>query len=779
MSSHQTRSRSSSRSSSRSRSRSPSRSRSRSRSLTSNSSRSSSPSSRRSGSLDSRSSAGSRGRGRRRRRAGSPDSLSPSPERSKVNEMKDVRGSKANGHERGKDSNNDDNPNDYRRGAKTGSSASSAASAASSQSNQTASLVKEYASKFSHKVQREMDEEKRHVLERLAKWPLERLVQEGLAIQGMRAEVFGQHMGKVIVKLQWLFAVPFHRFVAGDHMVLSRVDPLKETPIHALLVDATPQEIRVLISDVSSNLFTGLWRIDKGYSTTIYERMQRVLGNLSLYPKGEPIPLLNVFLQPDSPFGASTVFSPNALTWARDTLARLDAPNKRGRKDGEDNWGLHPCQLRAAANGILSRFSTIYGAPGTGKTHTICHFIKLITSFKVQVPILACAKTNAGVDHLLELLIQLGLRVVRVGQPQREELKSYALENAIHKHSLDATVEQELKHLVELKTRQRNFHAQFSRDRDLAQVAVKTQQKKVKEMRARVMKDVLADVQVVCATACASQDEELEGVRFAVVVIDDASQMSEPETLLVVHRSQHAVLAGDPSQLRATIPGLPLLSSNLSMSFFERTQHSATFLSHQFRMHPMLFAFPNAQFYQNKASSATSATDRPLPEGFPASTPVTLISHSSREENSMDHALGEAPHVLRVINALIAADDVGPKEIGVITPHLPQVVLLSRLLTEQGQGDIEVKTVDGFQGREKDVIILICAPGDGGPKLNIAITRARRGLILIGDVGSLKMDPSWSAYLTWLKEQRLLNASEFQRKAPSKPTVKRTLLEFD
>lgn len=315
-------------------------------------------------------------------------------------------------------------------------------------------MIKAYVTRFSSKVQRETEAEKQRVLERL-KWSLERLVEEGLAIQGMLAEACGQHLGKTVVKLRWLFALPFHQFTVGDHMVLSRVDPLKEAPLHALFLDATTEEIRVLMSEVPN--FTGLWRIDKWYNTTIYEQMRRLLANMELYPRVPVMPLCDVFLQPDTTPSSSTACGPSAIDWARDTLGWLDSPSRR--KQGDD-WGLNASQLKAAANSILSRFSLIHGPPGTGKTYTLCRFIKLIVFFKAPIPVLACAKTNAGVDHLLEQLILLGLQAVCVGQSQKEELKRYSLETLVHKHPLSASIEQELKQLVALKSRLRGIHAQ-------------------------------------------------------------------------------------------------------------------------------------------------------------------------------------------------------------------------------------------------------------------------------------------------------------------------------
>ena len=195
-------------------------------------------------------------------------------------------------------------------------------------------------------------------------------------------------------------------------------------------------------------------------------------------------------------------------------------------------------------------------------------------------------------------------------------------------------------------------------------------------------------------------------------------------------------------------------------------------------MHPAIREFPSARFYDNQLEDGIDASQREPPAGFPWpkwEAPVAFIPVEGAEEVSSDGTSrlnrDEAAVVVRVVEALLAGGDIEPKDIGVVTPYNGQVRLLTDLFEASGglaererfEG-LEIKSVDGYQGREKEVIILSAVRANEGRdvgfladwrRLNVAITRAKRGLILLGNTRTLRAESNWAAWLDWASESGL------------------------
>jgi len=426
------------------------------------------------------------------------------------------------------------------------------------------------------------------------------------------------------------------------------------------------------------------------------------------------------------------------------------------------------------------RLSLIQGPPGTGKTHTA---VRILAAWARNGagPILAVADSNVAVDNLLEGLLDQGVKAIRLGQPVkvRENLRDATMAAQMEEHHLREDVdtiiglnEDALRRLPSLK----------GKEKGLAHRDIKNGWKEVRRVENQMRDDILEHAQVICATCVGAGDRLLDSRRFPLVLLDEATQATEPASLIPLTKgARHVVLVGDHHQLPPTVISRRAEQDGLSKSLFERLialGAPSTMLTTQYRMHPAIREWPSERFYAGKLEDGVSANDRTAPVGFMWpnwDAPVAFIPVEGAESSSPDGAskqnMDEAALAVRVVDMLLSGGDISPNQIGVVTPYSGQVRLLNDLFESAGGREeneryhgLEIKTVDGYQGREKEVIVLSSVraneKGEMGfltdrRRLNVAITRARRGLILLGHPRTLRNDPSWESWCDWASESGL------------------------
>ncbi|KAG0567437.1 hypothetical protein KC19_7G135000 [Ceratodon purpureus] len=435
--------------------------------------------------------------------------------------------------------------------------------------------------------------------------------------------------------------------------------------------------------------------------------------------------------------------------------------------------------IEAAFN---QRITLWQGPPGTGKTRTL---VRLITAFcrNKQGQVLACADSNVAVDNLLEGLLDQGLRVVRVGQPVKvkEMLRDATLDAQLLKHPLmlKAAESRQAAILQRQETRQINN----SKKRiSSAKQATSMWQDSV-DLESQAIKDILDKADVITATCVGSGDDVLEDRRFRLCVIDEATQATEPSCLIPLMRSgaDSVVLVGDPAQLPPTVISQEAIETGLAVSLFEHIQQCGVtpyLLDTQYRMHPAVAAWPSQTFYGGRLVSQPSPSDRPAPKGLTwpnTSKPLCFVDCVDGEEETTTEGYSwrnrqEANLVMNIVERLISDPDISG-DIGVIAPYAAQVRLLRDLLLileKQDPGkfiNVEVATVDGFQGREKEVIVFSTVRCNKERRLgfvtdprrmNVAFTRARRGLVVVGSSSTLSSNNYWASWLKYMRDQRLV-----------------------
>jgi superfamily I DNA and/or RNA helicase len=442
----------------------------------------------------------------------------------------------------------------------------------------------------------------------------------------------------------------------------------------------------------------------------------------------------------------------------RDILLGQRELSFKNQEDCQFNTELNESQQAAIRFALsASDVAIIHGPPGTGKTTTIVELICQAISKRQKV--LACAPSNTAVDNLLEKLVDAGQKAVRLGHPAR-------VSERLHEHTLDAQVARhELTDLIrEMRREAENLFRQagkFTRakpvhgaKREMRQDA-KRLKADVRMLEQQAIDSIIDNANVVCATT--TLDESLLGDRrFDLVVIDEACQSTEPGCWMPVLRADRLVLAGDHCQLPPTVLSKQAAKDGLAVSLLERLvgvygDRVTRRLNMQYRMHDQIMNFSSEQFYDGTLQSHGSVSGHVLTdldyvdEQLVTIEPVTFIDSAGAgwdEELEPDglskRNIQEAELVLRKITELQDAGLRG-RDIAVIAPYAAQVRWLRQNSPDER---VEIDTVDGFQGREKEAVIisLVRSNPEGeigfladARRMNVALTRARRKLIVIGD----------------------------------------------
>lgn len=425
---------------------------------------------------------------------------------------------------------------------------------------------------------------------------------------------------------------------------------------------------------------------------------------------------------------------------------------------------LNPSQEAAIAFALTARdLAVIHGPPGTGKTTTVCELIRQAVARGDKV--LACAPSNLAVDNVLERLLGHKLNAIRLGHPAR-------VLPGLREHTLDLMVEDHpdlkvARQLVRDANQLRHKASRYTRAKPEpgARQQMRAEAKQLEFDAAQIERQVVAYLldraQVLCATLTGLDSELLGARQFDLAVIDEACQSTEPACWIPLLRSAKVILAGDHFQLPPTVVSREAERAGFGISLQERLieQFGATAISRrlteQYRMHEAVMSFSSDEFYDGELTAHASVAghllcDLPHVARLPLTeTPLAFIDTAGAgydEELEPDgesrRNVQEADVALRQVEALLVAG-VASQEIAVIAPYAAQVRLLRSKLVD---AEVEVDTVDGFQGREKEAVIISLVRSNGNGeigflgderRMNVALTRARRKLMVIGDSATI------------------------------------------
>ena len=424
-------------------------------------------------------------------------------------------------------------------------------------------------------------------------------------------------------------------------------------------------------------------------------------------------------------------------------------------------------------NRLFPSKSDITDNDGTGKTVTSATLVYHLTRQNMG-QVLVTAPSNVAVDQLTEKIAATGLRVVRLASKTREATASSVDHLCLHVMTPLAAGD-EFKKLQRLK--------------DEVGELTERDQKKYRALRNRTEREILQAADVICCTCVGAGDPRLKNFRFRQVLIDEATQAIEAEALIPISMgAKQIVLVGDHCQLGPVVMCKAAAKAGLTQSMFERLVLIGIRpirLQVQYRMHPILSEFPSNMFYEGSLQNGVTESDRQLrhmpgytgKDDFPwpiKSKPMFFWGIAGMEEISASGTSylnrTEASYVEKIVTHLLKMG-VNSSQIGVITPYDGQKKYVAEQMRRAGPlaasvyEAIEVNSVDAFQGREKEIILVSCVRSSESQgigflsdprRLNVALTRARLGLVLLGNPRVLSKNPLWAALLLHFKEHETL-----------------------
>ncbi|KAI9834353.1 MAG: hypothetical protein M1826_004279 [Phylliscum demangeonii] len=428
---------------------------------------------------------------------------------------------------------------------------------------------------------------------------------------------------------------------------------------------------------------------------------------------------------------------------------------------------LNGSQINAVKSVLQKPLSLIQGPPGTGKTVTsatiIYHLAKLNGG-----QVLVCAPSNVAVDQLCERIHRTGLKSVRLTAKSREDVESPVGFLSLHEQVRMNDGNVELAKLSQLKNELGELSSQ--------------DEKKFKQLTRSAEREILTNADVICCTCVGAGDPRLAKFKFRTVLIDESTQSAEPECMIpLVLGCKQVVLVGDHQQLGPVIMNKKAAKAGLNQSLFERLVSlggAPIRLNVQYRMHPCLSKFPSNMFYEGSLQNGVTMQQRVrLDVDFPwpvIDSPMMFWANLGNEEISASGTSylnrTEAVNVEKIITRFFKAG-VQPGDIGIITPYEGQRSYVVSSMQQNGTfkkenyKEIEVASVDAFQGREKDFIVLSCVRSNDHQgigflsdprRLNVALTRAKYGLVILGNPKVLSKHPLWHHLLVHFKEHNCL-----------------------
>jgi superfamily I DNA and/or RNA helicase len=428
---------------------------------------------------------------------------------------------------------------------------------------------------------------------------------------------------------------------------------------------------------------------------------------------------------------------------------------------------LNPSQNEAVMKILAAKdVAVVHGPPGTGKTTTLVEAIKQLA--KRESPILVCAPSNPATDLLTERLAKAGLNVVRIGNISRvdEDLLKHTIEGILDERAEMREVKKMKIEAASLFKQSekfvRNFGPKEREEKRDTKNEARTLMQQAKMLEDYVIEKILSEADVICCTLVGAMNRYIEKKKFHTIVIDEAAQALEAATWIPIGKAEKVILAGDPFQLPPTVKSMEASKGGLAVTLLEKAVErleNVQLLNVQYRMHELIMGFSNQEFYDNQLQAADFVAKWTLSMADGADTrPVEFIDTAGcgYDEKVNSETLSsynpEEYFVLRQhLDHLLtlASPDVRPR-IAIISPYREQVQFIQDNIKKDfdhyPDDDITVDTIDSFQGQERDVVYisLVRSNADGEigflkdtRRMNVAMTRAKKKLVVIGDSATL------------------------------------------
>ena len=414
----------------------------------------------------------------------------------------------------------------------------------------------------------------------------------------------------------------------------------------------------------------------------------------------------------------------------------------------------------------------VHGPPGTGKTTTLVEAI--YETLRRESQVLVCAQSNMAVDWISEKLVDRGVAVLRIGNPTRvnDKMLSFTYERRFEAHPDYPQLWSIRKAIRELRQQRRgrteSWHQKMDRLKSRAT-----------ELELRIRSSLFGEARVIACTLTGAANRVLEGEHYSTLFIDEAAQALEAACWIAIRKAGRVILAGDHCQLPPTVKSIMALKGGLGRTLMERIAEQkpevVTLLEVQYRMNEQIMRFSSDYFYNSRVQSAPEVKGRGILDYDRPMMWVDTTDVDGREEFVGENfgRINRAEAELTLTTLADYFDKIGRQrvldesiDVGIISPYRAQVQLLRKMIRQSERLRpyrrlITVNTVDGFQGQERDIILIsLVRDNDGGDigflrdlrRMNVAITRARMKLIILGSAATMTRHPFYNKLYEYVTE---------------------------
>jgi len=614
-------------------------------------------------------------------------------------------------------------------------------------------------------IETERKEEYHYFFNHLAKLPIQHKVKEGYTWYPVFIKETGYGIGDYpYIQVEQKVPDNTHQFSGGKQVKVYNTADEREFLVGSVYyVDGKVMKIMFITDDLPDWVDNSKIAVDVMYDDKTFKEMEKAVKTV---------------------LGAKNC----RLAELANLCYGVEKPQTVKIQDGYfSNADLNESQ-NEAVNAIINTqdLCLVHGPPGTGKTTTLVAAISEMAKRGEQI--LVCTPSNASADHIAIEMGLKGIKVVRVGNVARvsNDLLKVTIEGLLETHNRQ-------KELADYKWRaleyrrmasryKRNFGHEERKQRDLLYKEARALSSEARMLEDYMIDDILRMSDVVVTTLVGTANKSLEGRTFKTVIIDEAAQALEPASWIPICRAEKVIMAGDPFQLPPTVKSMEATKGGLTFTLMERCMKTqpdtAHLLNVQYRMNELIMDFPNEKFYEGKLVAHPTVASRKLIYSDIADSPVEFIDTAGcgfeemQDTESMSlYNEGEARIILEHLRQFEHhINEERPPRIAIITPYRQQVRFLEDqvMLKDPVWKNVKVNTVDAFQGQERDIVYISLVRsnnnGDIGflkdyRRMNVAMTRAKKKLIIIGDSATLSNDKFYEGFLEFAEKKCLYRSA--------------------
>ncbi|MGE0566408.1 MAG: AAA domain-containing protein [Bacteroidia bacterium] len=552
-----------------------------------------------------------------------------------------------------------------------------------------------------------------------------------------------------------------HQFSSGKAVSLFRQNEKDISEVHGVIKSVQKNTIKILFSleELPDWTYDGKLGLNMDFDEHSYQVMDIALQEVINAKAGR-------------------------LAEMREILLGNEPPSFQNTNEEINILGLNTSQNEAVKFTLsVNDFGVVHGPPGTGKTTTLIDAVCLRLKFEKQI--LVCAPTNTAIDLICEKLVAKKINVVRLGHPARisDELLSSSLDGKIAGSESFSEIKNLRKNAEEYFRMASKYKRVFGREDAKQRTAFYTEARScLKE--ARLLEDyitdkVLEEAQVICCTPVTSYSKLLSKKNFQTLFFDEASQALEPMVWIPLLKADKIILFGDNCQLPPVVKSKEADTNGLGITMLDhcmKVNDAVKLLNRQYRMNEAIMAYSNEYFYEGKLIADESVRDWKLinDDNIICNQTIEFIDTAgcSFDEIQNPETLslkneGEARIVFTHLKTLLDnysqytnADRIS---IGIITPYKEQMEYLKEAVLEEEislsfVSDFHIKTIDGFQGEERDVIYISLVRSNDKQeigflsdlrRMNVALTRAKKKLIVVGDSSTIGNNPFYKGFIEY------------------------------